>query len=118
MKLTYTTADGRLTVELEAETQTGLWKELAAFQDVFEDNVCVKNGKTSEDVRYIVRTDDEENEYFEKRVASGPLAGTKKSYGQYKKPKGYLFAKSKDKDGNWLPDNGWVKYNKETGKEE
>jgi len=29
---------------------------------------------------------------------------------------GGLFPKRKDSEGNWLPDKGWTKWNKETGK--
>jgi hypothetical protein len=31
---------------------------------------------------------------------------------------GRLFPKRKDKEGNWLPDGGWVKWNPDTQKEE
>ena len=31
---------------------------------------------------------------------------------------GRLFPKRKDKEGNWLPDGGWVKWNPDTKKEE
>ncbi len=120
MKLQYTTKNGRLTVELEADTQTELWKQLAAFQEVFENSTVTKYGMTSEDVRYVVRKDNDENEYFELHYAGTEptLFGVKKHFGQTKKPKGNLFPKSKDSDGNYLKDNGWLKYNKDSGKEE
>jgi hypothetical protein len=31
---------------------------------------------------------------------------------------GGLFPKRKDKDGNWLPDRGWVKWNSKTQQNE
>ena len=118
MKVVYTTGCGRLTAEFEAENQSELWRQVASFQEVFESAlICRKGGKESSDIRFIVRQDAEENEYFEARVVSGPLAGTKKAFGQNKKGGG-LFPRNKDKDGNWLPDGGWVKWNKETEKEE
>ena len=126
MKLQYTTKNGRITVELEADSQAEMWKQLAEFQEVFEEDITY-NGKTSDEVKYVVRQDTEENEYFEKHYAGSDneLMYVKKAYGQMKKPKGRLFPKrkTKDADGNeaWIGkmgNNCWVKYNKETGKEE
>lgn len=116
MKLQYTTKDGRMTVEFEGSTQTDVVDQLASFQEVFEDNVCRKNGKESDDVVWRVREVDD-NKYYEKYVISGPLKGTKKSYGQHKKGGG-LFPKVKDSKGSYLPDNGWVRWNPETKSEE
>ena len=36
MKVSYTTNNQRLTVELEADSPKTLWAELAQFQEVFE----------------------------------------------------------------------------------
>jgi hypothetical protein len=109
-----------MTAEFEAETQTDLWKQLAEFMEVFEDTTVTKFGLTSDDVRFVVRKDNEENEYFELHYnGDNPkLFGVKKAYGQNKKPKGSLFPRRKDSEGKYLPDSGWVRYNKETGKEE
>ena len=117
MKVVYTTRDGRLTAEIEGSTQAEVWENLANFQDVFENTTCTKNGESSDDVRFVVRQDDEQNKYYELRVNSGPLRGTRKSYGVHKKGGG-LFPKSKDSEGNWLPDNGWMRWNPTTKKEE
>lgn len=119
MKLIYTTRDGKMQVELEADTQVDLWRELAKFQEVFEDNVCTKNGVTSDEVIFRVREDDDGNEYFEKVcVSKDPkVRGARKRYGVHKKG-GTLFPRTKDSDGKWLPDNGWVKWNPETKREE
>lgn len=117
MKVVYTTNDGRLTAEIEGGTQAELFENLADFQDVFENTVCTKGGETSDDVRFIVRKDEEDNKYYELRVNSGPLKGTKKSFGCHKKGGG-LFPRNKDKEGKWLPDNGWVRWNAQTQKEE
>lgn len=127
MKLTYTTADGRLKVELEEDSQVDLWRSLAKFQEVFEDTASGnttdgKGGKTtvtSNDFRYRVRTatglnekgKQEEYEYFEKIVVSGPLAGYKKMYGVHNDKTGGLFPKkAPDKDVIYGY-NGWHKYN-------
>jgi len=114
MKLQYTTADGRMTVEIDGETQAEVWRQLASFQEIFEDNTAKRDGEEGNDVRYVVRTVDDD-EYFEKQYcgSNSKLFGVKKAYGQMKKG-GRLFPKIKDKDGNYYNNNGWVKYDKAT----
>ncbi len=48
MKVNYTTKNGRLSVELEADSQKALWAQLGAFQETFEESACGKCG--SDDV--------------------------------------------------------------------
>lgn len=127
MKLLYTTKDGRMQVELEADTQSDLWSELARFQEVFEEEAVgnVGDGKggkkevSSSDIKYRVRTAEgtndkgkvEEYQYYEKLVVSGPLAGYKKSFGLLNDRSGGLFPKkAPDKDVIYGK-NGWHKYN-------
>ena len=43
--------------------------------------------------------------------------GAKLAFGVMKKG-GRLFPKRKDKENNWLPNGGWVKWNPDTQKEE
>jgi hypothetical protein len=92
MKVTYTTKNGRMTVEFEVSSQKELFRELHRFQEVFEDTASANvDGQTvtSDDIRYIVRKSDYEDEkgkikqaeYFEARVGSGKLAGWKKQFG-------------------------------------
>jgi hypothetical protein len=108
-----------MTVELEGDTQVDIWKKLAEFQEIFEDTTVTKFGLTSDDVRFVVRKDEDGNEYFELHYSGSDkkLMGVKKAFGQQKKNKGALFPKRKDGDGKYLPDGGWCKYDKELGKE-
>lgn len=120
MKLSYTTNNGRMTVELEADSQAGLFKEIAQFQEIFEINTCQKCGCS--DVQYIVRQDKDENEYFELRCNSkdgnnGKPCRAKFTFGQAKKPKGTLFPKRKDGE-TWLNDGGWLRWNSQTSSSE
>lgn len=119
MKVLYTTRNNRMTVELEADTQADLFKQLARFQEVFEDTTCRKFSQESDNVRFVVRQDKEENEYYELRCVDdtpgSKLRGVKKAFGQHKKGGG-LFPKVKDGD-NYLPDNGWVKWDPKQEKE-
>jgi hypothetical protein len=119
MLLNYTTRDGRITVTLEGKTQTDLFEQLAQFQEVFENTVCERNGKRSDNVRFVVREDDEANKYYELvcQDSDKELWHAKLAFGQHKKG-GTLYPKRKDKDGTWLKNGGWVKFNKEKGVEE
>lgn len=111
MKLTYTTKNGRISVEVEGESQKDLFLELSRFQEVFEETACGKCG--SDDLRFVVRTV-EDNQYYELRCMK---CGARLAFGVHKKGGG-LFPKRKDNDGKWLPDNGWVKWNPKTEQSE
>lgn len=111
MKVTYTTGSGRLTAELDSESPRELFKELARFQEVFEEDTCGKCGSTN--IRFVVRTVDD-NEYYELRCAD---CGAKLAFGVNKKGGG-LFPKRKSADGAYLPDRGWTKWNAKTGQAE
>lgn len=121
MKLQYTTADGKLTVELEGESQKALFQELARFQEVFEDVPAAKIGKveySGGNVKYRVRkakyTDEKGKEktadYFEKVVTDGPLMWYKKSYGVLDDGTDGLFPKNKAPEGTTPGYNGWHKF--------
>jgi len=125
MKLTYTTADSRLTVEIEGNSDKELFRKLSHFQEVFEDVPMAKvDGKviSGGDVRYRVRkakyTDEKgkekEAEYFEKVVVAGPLMWYKKGFGVLDDGSENLFPKRvPEDDQNILAGlNGWHKYNK------
>lgn len=125
MKLTYTTADGRITVELEGKTHKDIWRQLASFQEVFEDTPeATIGGKvvSGGDVRFRVRKakyqdekgKEKEAEYFEKVVVGGPLVYYKKHYGVLDDGSDSLFPKKAPEGENiQLGRNGWHKYNKE-----
>lgn len=98
---------GKLTAEFESDTAKDLFAQLASFQEVFGQTKCGKCG--SDNVRFVVRTVDD-NEYYELRCAD---CQARLSFGVMKKGGG-LFPKRKDGEGNWLPDNGWVKWNSQT----
>ena len=110
MKVNYQTRNGRLSVELEGDSQRDIFQEIARFQEVFEETVCGKCG--ADNIRFVVRNVDD-NLYYELRCAD---CGAKLSFGSHKKGGG-LFPKRKDGD-NWLRDRGWVKWNPKTEKNE
>ena len=111
MKVTYTGTNGRLKVELEAESQVDLFQQLGEFQENFDETDCGKC--QSENLRFVVRNVDE-NLYYDLKCLD---CGSRLSFGTMKKG-GRLFPRRKNKDGEWLPDRGWVKWNPDTKKEE
>lgn len=110
MKVNYTTANGRLSVELEGDGQQDIFQAISRFQEVFENTACGKCG--SENIKYVVRNVDD-NLYYELRCQD---CGARLAFGCHKKGGG-LFPKRKDGD-DWLANNGWVKWNPQTEKNE
>jgi hypothetical protein len=123
MKLNYTTKDGRMTVELEGNSDKELFRKLAHFQEIFEDtpsgkvgDKVVQGGDVSYRVRKAKYTDEKgkekEAEYFEKMVVSGDLMWYKKSFGVLDDGTDNLFPKRpSDEDANLERGfNGWHKY--------
>ena len=111
MKVTFTTNGGRMSAEFNVDSQTELFEQLAYFQEIFGEEQCGKCG--SENLRFQVRNVDD-NLFYEIRCKD---CGAKLAFGTMKTG-GRLFPRRKDKEGNWLPDRGWVKWNKETQQEE
>jgi formate dehydrogenase assembly factor FdhD len=94
-----------LTIEFEADTQRSTFEELAATQEVFGESSCGKCEKSQ--LKYIVRTDKDDNKYYELRCLD---CYARLSYGCYKKGGG-LFPKRKDGD-TWLNDKGWLRWDR------
>jgi hypothetical protein len=126
MKITYVTQDGRMTVEIEGNSDKELFRKLAHFQEVFEDVPAAKIGEKvveGGNVLYRVRkakyTDEKgkekEAEYFEKLIANGPLAWYKKSYGVLDDGTDNLFPKRPDPEDKNLEIgfNGWHRFKKQ-----
>jgi DNA-directed RNA polymerase subunit RPC12/RpoP len=109
MKINYTSEAG-VTVEIEAGTSKEAFSQLATFQEVFNHSKCGKCGSTR--LQFVVRTVDD-NDYYEIRCMD---CGAKLQFGA-NKVGGGLFPKRKNGVGDWLPDNGWVKWDKNLGKE-
>jgi hypothetical protein len=103
MKVSYTTADNRITVEVEGKDNKDVFAQLAVFQEIYETRQC--GACDSPRVKFLVR-EVQGNTYYEMRCAD---CGATLAFGQ-KKADGSLFPKRKDKEGNWLPNGGWVKW--------
>jgi len=96
-----------LTIELEADQEKTLFEELAKLQEVFGIDKCGKCEGT--DLRFVVRENDG-NKFYELHCQK---CFARLAFGAHKKGD-TLFPKRKDGD-NYLPDNGWTKWDKEKG---
>ncbi len=104
MKAHYRTANGRLTIELQGETDKTLYANLAHIQEIFEAESecgCCK----SKSLRYVCRQVDDFSFY----ELSCLECNARFQFGQ-KKVGGDLFPKRKDDAGNPLPNRGWARY--------
>lgn len=92
MKVRYTTGDGRISVEIDGADTKTVFKEIAQFQEVFENDKCQCCGGT--ELRFQVRVV-EDNEYPEIKCQN-PKCNAALSMGQNKKGGG-LYPKRKIK---------------------
>ena len=111
--MTATLTVGNLTVH--GDTHKELFSSMASYQEVFDTHKCGKCNGT--DLRYVVRDDKEENTYYEIRCTKIGCRA-KLAFGVHKGKEGTLFPKKKDKEGNYITDDGWLKWNAETKQEE
>lgn len=118
--------DANLIIEVEGEEYAEVFKGISFAQEIFEHNKCGKCG--CQKLRYKVRKDDEENEYYEIHCTNFDCRA-RLPFGQMKKPKGQLYPKvrwdslsageqEKRKEeesyahshAGFLPHNGWYVY--------
>lgn len=107
MKVIYK-PNAKLSFELEGSGQKEVFKELAVVQEIFAEERCGVCKK--DNIKFVVRNVDG-NDYYEMRCVS---CGATLSFGQHKKG-GTLFPKRKDENNNWLENNGWYKWQSQSG---
>jgi len=104
VNIRYTSADGRMTLAIEGETQKDLFREIAEFQSVFElYQSCGCCHSTN--IRFIVRTPDKYI-YYSLRCSD---CTAEFKFGQLTEGGG-LYPKFKDDEDNILPNGGWSVY--------
>lgn len=103
MKVTYTTANGRIQIEAEAASAKAAFEVVAGVQEVFEEPCCGLCKSTS--IRFDVREFDK-NKYY-KLVCLA--CGGQFDFGQHKEGGG-LFPKRRGEGKELLPNGGWYIY--------
>jgi hypothetical protein len=108
MKVRYTSANGQLVFDVEAETAKQLFSQLGSIQDIFEaETECGCCHST--DIRFSARVIDE-YDFYELACRK---CGAQFRFGQKKKG-GDLFPKRKDEDGHALANGGWSRWQPES----
>ena len=102
MNVNYTSKNGRLTLQAEGDSKE-IFEQLAVFDEVFNHKECPANG--NEDIMFRVR-EVGGNKFYELHDRKD---GHSLGFGQTKTGN-KLFPRRKDKDGNWLPNSGWTKW--------
>jgi hypothetical protein len=102
--------------EVESSDQKKMHAELSSLYEVFGNNICQKcKSKAVPTIR-----ENDGNTYYEWRCTN-PKCRAKLSMGCHKTSP-TLFPKRTTEDdtgkSTYLPDGGWLRYNKETGKNE
>lgn len=118
MKFTHTTTNGRTSIEFEASTHKSIFKQLASFEEIFEESKCARCG--SDSIRHVIRKakkDNKEYEYYELRCMN-PKCFAKLPLGILDDGSDNLFPKRRDEEGKMRGKLGWVRWNPETKVEE
>jgi hypothetical protein len=103
MKATYKTKSGQLMFEVVSETPKGVFKEIAAIQEIFDaEQQCGKCG--GKHIKFIAR-EVEGNDFYELQCED---CDARFQFGQRKKG-GDLFPKRRGENGP-LPNGGWAVY--------
>jgi hypothetical protein len=97
-----------MSIEASGDQVKEVFRELAILEEVFGHNQCRKCNGTS--LRFVVRNVDE-NDFYELRCNNNNCRAVLR-FGANKKGGG-LFPKIKGDDDKYLPDGGWLKWNKE-----
>lgn len=114
MKITRNLKTNETSVEIDGESHTELWSKLAQIDEVFGEKEC---GKCGSSIRYTTRQGEKSNgKKFTcyELVCNSLSCYAKKSFGVKDDQNNTMFPHRKDGDGNYLPDNGWTRWNKET----
>lgn len=108
MKAHYKTANGRITFEVQGETVKAIFKEIALVQEVFDaDRKC--GLCKSENLSFRARQVDD-YDFYELGCKD---CHARLAFGQAKKGGG-LFPKRKAEDGEYLPNQGWSRFEKKS----
>jgi hypothetical protein len=105
----FRTKSGQLSFKLTGETVKVIFEELAEVQEIFDVSPVCGVCENS-DIAYRVR-ENGGNKFYELHCLT-PACRARFSFGQSKDQKS-LFPKRKDSEGNWIDNDGWVKYRPE-----
>jgi len=104
----------------EGESHAEIWEQLAQLEEAFGESACGQC--KSMDVRHVVRENESGDKFYELHCmhcyARLRMSVRKKGGAFYPRRKAVENDASGLEAGQWLPHYGWMRYNKDTGKEE
>ena len=109
-RITFKTPNG-FTVTTEVNNLKELFQKTGSYAEILSESECGLCHSTAIMPRVRKAGDNDEYDFYE-IVCLNSACRARKEYGQ-SKDKVSLFPQRKDKEGNWLPNNGWTKYQKE-----
>lgn len=116
MQLHFTTHDKRISMTFDGSSETDLFDKISKFQEVFDNNQCGKCGNTN--IKFVIRTAEYEKDGKTKTARYHELrcrkCGAKLEFGVHQDTGNTMYPKRKDKDGKYLPDSGWIKWDRES----
>ena len=99
-------------IEVAADDVRSAVKSMAELQEFFGQTECGKCH--AKQLLAFHRQDKDGNDYYSLSCAA---CGAKLDFGQHRTG-GTLFVRRKDREGNWLPDNGWLVWQRKTEPEQ
>jgi hypothetical protein len=90
---------------VDEKTEKEVFEKISVIQEVFGQEKC--GLCESRNIKYVVR-EAEDNKFFEVQCQEFSCRA-KMAFGQHKKGN-TLFPRRKDGDGNYIPNNGWEKW--------
>lgn len=95
-----------VTVEAQADTLAELHEQIAKLTEIFGQSWCqVCNGRL---LRHVCREVD--GNKFHELHCCRPGCGARLAFGQHKVPKGSLFPRRRNDQGQEIGQRGWAKY--------
>lgn len=94
MKAVYKVSD-KVSFEIEGSNQKDIFEQLAKIDEVFGHSDCpiTESGKSSSNIKFVVREDKDGNKYYELRCKEKPYA--RMAFGQHRSTK-TLFPKRQE----------------------
>ena len=100
---------GGMLFTVDYSDQQDLFSELGKLEEVFGYTSCGKCGNNN--LKHVVRNVNKHT-YFELRCGDVKNCRAKLEFGHHDGKDKTLFPKRKDKEGNWLKNDGWVVWEK------
>lgn len=102
----------KLIVEVESDSQRSMFEDLAKVSEIFGQDACGKC--KSSNIKFVVRNATTKDKKPVKYYSMDCMeCHAKLSIGQHMENPDNMFVRRKNKEGEWIVDSGWTKWDKE-----